>query len=190
MPDFDFPTHLSHVRDSFTENFKNDLSWLITLSAIKVRDSLRNWGYIDSDRCASCPRKESIDHCFLNCIRVKPVWNFFIPILTSLLCPSSRFSVNCASVFFFRFPPSPEKNFKLAVFIVKTILYGIWKFRNKATFHNGKENSAAIVKYILQDIKNRVRLDFFRLSSDKFQSVRCHECLCVLINDRVVFRLG
>ena len=27
------------MRDSFTENFKNDLAWLITLRAVKVRHS-------------------------------------------------------------------------------------------------------------------------------------------------------
>jgi len=65
--------HWSLVRDSLTENFKSDLSWLITLKAVKVRESLRNWGYISSDNCASCPRRETIDHCFLNCSRVKLV---------------------------------------------------------------------------------------------------------------------
>ena len=30
------------MRDFFTENFKNDLAWLISLRAVKVRHSLRN----------------------------------------------------------------------------------------------------------------------------------------------------
>ena len=82
---FSLTVHWQRVRDNFTENFKNDLAWLISLRAVKVRDSLRNWGYIDSSRCASCPRVETIDHCFLNCRRVRPVWLFFLPLLTSLL---------------------------------------------------------------------------------------------------------
>ena len=45
-PNFDIATHWPRVRDSIAENFKNDLSWLITLRAVKVRDSLRGWGYI------------------------------------------------------------------------------------------------------------------------------------------------
>ena len=61
---FSLTVHWQRVRDNFTENFKNDLAWLISLRAVKVRDSLRNWGYIDSSRCASCPRVETIDHCF------------------------------------------------------------------------------------------------------------------------------
>jgi len=51
---FSLPRHWSFVRDSFTENYKSDLSWLITLRAVKVRESLRNWGYIDNPSCATC----------------------------------------------------------------------------------------------------------------------------------------
>ena len=188
---FDLLQHWSNVRDAFTANYKNDLLWLITLRAVKVRDSLRSWGYIPSDICASCPRKETIDHCFLNCRRVKPVWCFFTALLTSLLCPSSQFLVNCTSIFFFRFPTAPAKNVKIAIFIIKTILYGIWKFRNKATFHNGQENSDAIVKYILQDIKTRIKVDHYRLSTARFRALWTHPSLCQLIGDsQLVFTIN
>ena len=76
---FSLSLHWRRVRDNFTENSKNDLAWMISLRAVKVRDSLRNRGYIASSRCASCPRVETIDHCFLNCHRAKNVWRFFSP---------------------------------------------------------------------------------------------------------------
>ena len=44
---------------------------------------------------------------------------------------------------------------RLARFLIKTTLYGIWKFRNKATFHNSHEDSQAIIRYIKTDIRNR-----------------------------------
>ena len=68
-PALDIKTHWPLVRDSITENYKSDVAWLITLKGIKVCDSLRLWGYIASDACAYCKRKEMIDHCFLNCKR-------------------------------------------------------------------------------------------------------------------------
>ena len=95
---FDLDRHWSLVRDEFCENFKNDLLWLIVLRAVKVRDALKNWGYINSDCCASCSRKETIDHCFLNCSRVKAVWSQFSPLLSSLL--GVTFLPNCISVSF------------------------------------------------------------------------------------------
>lgn len=165
---FDLDRHWSLVRDDFCENFKNDLLWLIILRAIKVKDSMKNWGYINSDRCASCPRKESIDHCFLNCVRVKAVWSHFSSVLSSLL--GVTFSPNCLFVFFFQWPRVDAKKARLARFVIKTVLYGIWTFRNKSTFHNGNEDSRAIIRYIKTDIRKRISLDHFRLSHLNFVS--------------------
>ena len=165
---FDLDRHWSLVRDEFCENFKNDLLWLIVLRAVKVRDALKNWGYINSDCCASCSRKETIDHCFLNCSRVKAVWSHFSPLLSSLL--GVTFLPNCISVFFFQWPRADAKSARLARFLIKTTLYGIWKFRNKATFHNGHEDSQAIIRYIKTDIRKRISLDHFRLSQSDFAS--------------------
>lgn len=80
---FDLDCHWKLVLDGFTENFKNDLLWLI-MRTVKVRDSLK-WGIINSDKCSSCPRKERIDHCFLNCVCVKPVWSYFSSAFSLLL---------------------------------------------------------------------------------------------------------
>lgn len=82
--DFSLEEHWARVRGSACENFKNDLLWLITLRGVKVRDSLFSWGYIDSDQCAVCRAKETIDHCFLNCPRAKRVWARFTPSLSFL----------------------------------------------------------------------------------------------------------
>ena len=162
---FSLSTHWKRVRDNFTANCKNDLAWLITLCAVKVRDSLRNWGCIPSSR----PRIETIDHCFLNCPRTESVWLHFIPLLSALL--SLPFVPNCASVFLYQFSCRQPKNLRLLLFVIKTILYGIWKFRNKATFHNGKENLRAIIRYINQDIKKRIFLDKHRLSPTVFRDL-------------------
>ena len=187
-PPLDMEEHWALVRDSRTENFKSDLSWLITLKAVKVRESLRNWGYIPSDRCASCPRRETIDHCFLNCSRVKLVWAFFVPLLSALLTPPVPFVPNCVSVFVFRFPSCVSRDRAIIIYLIKSILYSIWKFRNKATFHNGKESDRAIIRYIIQDVTNRIKLDHFRLPAVKFSSLWVHPNFCLVVgNDRLTF---
>ena len=146
--------HWSLVQDSFSENFKNDLLWLITLRGVKVRSSLKSWGNIDSDMCASCPRRETIDHCFLHCPRVKMVWTHFRPFLSLIL--QTNFAVNLFFVFFFLWPSTSAKRANLARLFVKSILYGIWTFRNKSTFHNGTEDHRAIIWYVSSDLKRRV----------------------------------
>ena len=82
---FSLSRHWFFVRDSFTENYKSNLSRLITLRAVKLRESLRNWGYIDNPSHATCSQTESIDRCFRACPRVNVVWFFFLPLLSSLL---------------------------------------------------------------------------------------------------------
>ena len=100
-PGFSLSDHWAKVRDPLCDNRLNDLFWLITLRGVKVRDSLHRWGYIRSDRCAICGRKETIDHCFLHGPRVKRVWAHFCPLLSAVL--SAWFLVNLLTVFFFRF---------------------------------------------------------------------------------------
>ena len=170
--------HWARVRDPLTENFKNDLLWSITLRGVKVRDSLKNWGYIASDRCATCGRKETIDHCFLNCSRAKRVWQYFAPCLSLLI--ESPFTANVVTAFFFRWSSHHRKKNAVAHFVIKTILYGLWTFRNKATFHNGTESHKAIIKYALFDISNRIKLDFFRLPLTRFKSLWTIPGFCTL----------
>lgn len=105
-------THWPHVRDSLTENYKNDLAWLITLRGVKIRDSLRSWGHIATDACAHCHRKETIDHCFLNCKRARETWKFFLPTLSALL--HAPFLANVKTVFFYLWPTAGNKNDALA----------------------------------------------------------------------------
>lgn len=129
---------------------------------------MKNWGYINSDHYVSCFWKETIDHRFLNCPRVKAVWSHFMPILSSLL--RVTFLPNCLFVFLFQWPRVDSRNARLARFVIKTVLYGIWKFRNKSTFHNGNEDFCTIIRYIKTDILKRTSLDHFRLSNLNFTS--------------------
>ena len=96
---FSLDAYWSLIRDKFTENFKKDVLWLIALRGIKVRDSLTSWGYIDSAQCDSCPRPETTEHCFINCLPVRCTWGHFVPLLSSLL--GVAFVVNLLLVFFF-----------------------------------------------------------------------------------------
>ena len=82
---------------------------------------------------------------------------FFLHLLSSLL--GSLFVPNCAFLFVYQFPFTQRKNSRLLLSFIKSILCGIRKFRNKATFHNGKEDSCAIIRYIRQDVKNRISVD-------------------------------
>ena len=184
-PDFSLKEHWARVRDGVSENRMNDLFWLITLRGVKVRDSLKNWGYIASDRCAFCNLKETIDHCFLNCARAKRVWAHFTPTLSAIT--GSAFLVSLVSVFFFSLTLGSAKHFSIARFLIKSVCFSIWFFRNKSTFHNGRDEADAIIKFALHSIKGRVKLDFTRLSREQFRARWASPAFCVIRADNVVF---
>ena len=165
-PGFSLSGHWSRVRDDFCENFKEDILWLIVLRGIKVRDSLARWGYIANPQCSFCGRRETIDHCFLYCSRVKLVWSHFSPLLSQIL--GRQFALTPPVVFFFCWPSISAKRSAIARYIVKTIIYGVWFFRNKSTFRNIRDNHRAIIRLVSFDISSRIRLDFVRLTSSRF----------------------
>ena len=184
-PGFSLKEHWARVRDGVSDNRANDLFWLITLRGVKVRDSLKNWGYIASDRCGSCNRKETIDHCFLNCVRAKRVWTRFAPTLSAVI--GSVFVTSLLSVFFFSLALGSAKKLCIARFLIKSVTLSIWVFRNKSTFHNGCDEAGAIIKFALHSIKGRVRLDFTRLSREQFQARWASPGFCEVRNNSVVF---
>ena len=166
-PGFSLSNHWSRVRDNFSESFKDDVLWLIiVVRGIKVRDSLTRRGYIANPQCAFCGRCETIDHCFLYCVRVKCVWSHFSSLLSLIL--GKQFTCTPPVVFFFCWPHISAKRSAIARFVIKTIIYGVWLFRNKSTFRNVKDNHRAIIRYVSFDISSRVRVDFLPLTSSRF----------------------
>lgn len=120
---FSLKNHWSRARDNFSENFKYDILWLIAFRGIKVRDSLTRWGYISNPQCSFCCRRETIDHCFLNCSRVKCVWSYFSSLLSQIL--GKQFTSTSPVVFFFCWPVISAKRSAIARYIIKTIIYGV-----------------------------------------------------------------
>ena len=84
------------------------------------------------------------------------------------------------TVFFFRWSPNDTKKNRIAYFIIKTILYAIWTFRNRAAFYNSNETSSAIIKYAFQDISRRIRSDFFRLPPSRFSDLWASPSICAV----------
>ena len=82
--DFSWSNLWKLVRNISTENVKNDLHWLIIMRGVKVRATLKKWGYINNDHCSFCHRPETLEHCFFACNRLEEVWKNFHPLLLKL----------------------------------------------------------------------------------------------------------
>ena len=99
---------------------------------------------------------------------------------------TNTFKPNSAFVFLYQLPAPHTANLWLLLSVIKTILYAVWKFHNKVTFHNGKENSSDISRYVCQDIKRRILIDKHRLSPNRFRSLWAHPALCHRCNNDIL----
>ena len=145
------------------ENKKNDLIWLILHRAIRVRYTLKTWGYIATDKCAVCSQVETIEHCFLFCPRVLKVWDHFSPHLSRLL--DFRFSVSVSSVFFPLSDSQSSPALLLSCYLIASCIYYFWHARNLATFCNSVLSSQKIIDIIVKDVSLRIRCS----SADKIK---------------------
>ena len=172
------------LREPLCEHTKTDIAWLIMLRGLKVRESLHRWGYINSDSCAVCTRSETIAHCFLHCRRTRGVWRHFHHTLSALTVQD--FVPNIQNVFFYAWSSTASQAHRLTRYVIQSILYGIWFFRNKATFHNGRETFPAIVRFIRQDMILRLNVDLYRLPPAQFKDLWCHPSICDLDGNQVI----
>ena len=157
---------------------------LLGLRGLKVRESLHRWGYINSDSCAVCNRSETIAHCFLHCRRTRGVWRHFHHTLSALTVWD--FVPNIRTVFFYALSRTTSQAHRLTRYVIQSILSGIWFFRNKATFHNGRETSPAIVRFIRQDMITRLNVDLYRLPLSEFNDLWCHPSFCDYDGNQVI----
>jgi len=110
------------------------------------------------------------------------------PTLSALLKIS--FVANVKTVFFYLWAPTGPMRNHQGLYIIMTILYGLWTFQNKATFHIGTKSPQTVVQYINQDITTRLQVDFSRYSTDHFTKLWCHLKHCVIDNSKLVIHLS
>ena len=97
------------------------------------------------------------------------MWRHFHHTLSALTVED--FVPNIRNVFFYAWSRTASQVHRLTRYVIQSILYGIWFFRNKATFHNGRETSPAIVRFIRQDMITRLGVDLYRLPPSQFKDL-------------------
>ena len=120
-------------------------------------------------------------------LSVKKICAAFSPALSSLL--ATHFRSNVKTVYFFQWTATSDKNTAIVRYLMKSILYGIWVFRNKSTFHNRTEDYQAIVRYIRHDIATRLHVDFSPMTEHSFLALSCHDSICEVSNERLIITL-
>jgi len=154
------------LRNSLSENIVSEVRWRIVHRVTKVRESLVRWGYnVTSDRCAVCGKRETIEHCFLECRRIKKVWGWVVSVVRKW---SRDFVVDEKCVFLGLFKGVRKD---LVMFVVECVLNNIWYFRNSATFRNNVSPYIDIVRKCRKDIVFRLSVESYRLSERDFKKL-------------------
>ena len=85
------------------------------------------------------------------------MWHHFCHTLSPLTVQD--FVPNIRNVFFYAWPKTASQAHRLTCYVIQSILSGIWFFRKKATFHDGRETSPAIMLFVRQDMISRLNVD-------------------------------
>jgi hypothetical protein len=171
------------VRDPITEPAKSDLVWIFLHRALKCRYSLRHWGYdIKTVECAVCQIEAKTPlHCLMACPRARDVWRAFLPCLRKL---RADFTVGVRSAIMIGFADSATVK-RLVSYLCKTIMYHIWRSRNRATFKASVETATQIVSHIKGDIRSRLRGERSLGVEGFLAKWGAGSALCVRVGDRV-----
>lgn len=73
-------------------------------------------------------------------------------------------------------------------YLIKSILYGIWHFRNAATFYNDVQDHGTVINYIIHSVTQRIRLDYITSTSSTFREI-WSDSLCNVVNDDLKINL-
>lgn len=156
---------------SLSENIVSEVRWRAVQRVTKVRANLKEWGHnVVSDRCAVCRRVETVEHCFLECVRVRQAWGWVIYHIRSLV--PRDFCINVSNVLLCLFNKGTGGH-KVAVFVIECMLHVIWMFRNRATFDNSVVSYRALVRQCRFDIRCRLTVESSVLSDTVFRETWC-----------------
>ena len=145
----------------------SEVRWRAIHRVTKVRENLKTWGCnVTSDRCAVCGRVESIEHCFLECKRVKRAWGWVMSFVSK--AAPRGFAIDCRNVLLCLFDRGRPVD-RVIVFVVETMLSVIWMFRNRATFDNAVCSHVDLIRKCMSDVRIRVAVDKWRMSDASFR---------------------
>ena len=145
----------------------SEIRWRAIHRVTKVREKLKKWGCnVTSDRCAACGKVESIEHCFLECDRVKKAWGWVMFVLRGIV--PRDFRIDVRNVFLCLFYRGRRED-RVMLFVIETMLSVIWMFRNRATFDNYVVPYIDLIRTCKFDVRTRLTADRFRMSDVCFR---------------------
>lgn len=162
-----------------------DLQWRILHGAIGVNAFVAVINPAFSDKCPFCDERETIYHCFTECIRLCPL---FLVLKSLMSCMGIMFTM---VGFILGFPYSQQRRAKcqLINFIVGQAKLAIYLSRKKKVQCKEGDDALTVFRNL---VKSRVLLDFafYKLMSaiEVFEEKWCcNGALCTVLDDEIAF---
>jgi len=156
---------------SKSENIIKEVRWRCIHRIVKTRYVLKVlWGYkVNSANCAVCGQVETLEHLFLECPRVFFVWQWVKRLLRPVV---KDLRLDGLFIFLCNFDFGSQINV-IVMFVIETVLYCIWTFRNRATFDNCVVHSDNIIQFCRSLIRKRLLVERLRLNDELFRETWC-----------------
>ena len=166
-----------------------DVLWRVMHNALTVRAFLHEIHVDVRPQCVLCQAEnETLDHLFLQCPIVKPVWTFVNRRLGGVIGQDVR--LTWKEIFYLNFdrPLDPYK--RVLYLTTSELIRAIWTSRNRAAFCFTKQTAQDIQALFLFRFRSRLKADFHRLPRDVFNAVWCrNNSLCAADSEELKLKI-
>ena len=164
-----------------------EVTWRLAHQVLPVRVMLYRFKITNVASCGLCgSQPETLDHLFLQCHVVQPIWSSIRSQLGRLA--GCRLVLNDRLIFYFQWPSNiaPEAKAPLSV-LFSELLYSIWIKRNEAIYRKTHVDTRSIVVLFMHRLRTRIKADFIRFTMEQFRAVWCYSnVLADVENDELV----
>ena len=188
-PQFPWPKIWRLVCNPILDNKLCDFQWRLAHNVLYSGERIKDWGMGDGlCPCVNCNCIETIKHIFLECPKVRPVISW-IKLLVKM-CSGLEIPLSF-NLFLYGFPKpcSSTDVFNRIWYIFCASKFIMWKSRCVHVFQSKLHSSDAIIRMIVNHLKNRVHADKHRLSFTKFKSLWVdNKSFVFMVRDNLVFK--
>lgn len=175
---------------------QKDITWKILHNVMSVGVYLHKIGIARSVVCPYCQMTESIVHAFYECPQVINLWSQLATFIRSYVCiPHNSLLSNTGGfsdkvAVFNLFP----KNFLLTsegqvcLLFISLLRQVIWVHRCKSVYENKVSSTESIFHCFLGYLRERIRVDYFRMSRAEFDIFWYkYSALVTVMDDKLTF---
>mgnify|MGYP001556186939 CR=1 FL=1 len=167
-----------------------DIYWRIAHRVLPVRSFMRRFITMQDICPLCCKDSEFIEHLFVFCVLVKPIWQLVNEWLS--LVAGRNIVCDSMAILFLKFPVAVKQKdiSELTAILCSELVSVIWKVRNETVFEKKIHSTNEIERIFFRRIKTRIKLDFHRKSRSDFENIWCrNEALATVSGDTVIINI-